>query len=161
MGGGDSDFNFFCDLLVPSLPICALKNPAAPFKYQIYPSAPSKTQLRPFSTIPTHLRLRKPSCALLAPSRSLSPLQKHSASKQAKRSAIPSSCLISMSATCLVMSNMSSCHAMSSCHVIMLETDPCVCPCQYSPTHVKDQNPCLCVQCPFQRSRPYSCSVHI
>ena len=40
-----------------------------------------------------------------------------------------------------------------SCHVT-LETDPCVCPCQYSPTHVKDQNPCLCVKCQFQRSRP-------
>ena len=39
---------------------------------------------------------------------------------------------------------MSSCHFVMSCHVVTLETDPCVCPCQYSPTHVKDQNPCLC-----------------
>ena len=46
-------------------------------------------------------------------------------------------------------------HVMSSCHVVMLETDPCVCPCQYSPTHVKDQNPCLCVKCQFQHSRPH------
>ena len=50
-------------------------------------------------------------------------------------------------------------HVVMSCHVIMFETDPCVCPCQYSPTHVKDQNPCLCVKCPFQRSHPHSFSV--
>ena len=52
-----------------------------------------------------------------------------------------------------IMSNMSfhdvmSCHHVMSCHVmschVTLETDPCVCHCQYSPTHVKDQNPCLC-----------------
>ena len=61
---------------------------------------------------------------------------------------MPSSCLISLSATCHAMSGM-------SCHVIRLETDPCVCPCQYSPTHVKDQNPCLCVKCQFQHSRPH------
>ena len=55
------------------------------------------------------------------------------------------------------MSNMSfhdnmSCHVLlnMSCHVVTLETDLCVCPCQYSPTHVKDQNPCLCVKCQFQ-----------
>ena len=48
-----------------------------------------------------------------------------------------------------------------SCHVVTLETDPCVCPCQYSPTHVKDQNPCLYAKCQFQRSPlPYSCSVY-
>ena len=41
---------------------------------------------------------------------------------------------------------MSSCHVMS-CHVVTLETDPCMCPCQYSPTHVTDQNPCLYVEC--------------
>ena len=39
---------------------------------------------------------------------------------------------------------MSSCHVVMSCHVVTLETDPYVCHCQYSPTHVKDQNPCLC-----------------
>ena len=39
---------------------------------------------------------------------------------------------------------MTSCHVVMSCHVVTLETDPCVCHCQYSPTHVKDQNPCLC-----------------
>ena len=53
---------------------------------------------------------------------------------------------------------MSSCHVVS-CHVVTLKTDSCVCPCQYSPTHVKDQNPCLCVKRPFQGSRPHSCSV--
>ena len=62
------------------------------------------------------------------------------------------------------MSNMSfhdviSRHVVMSCHVVTLETDPCVWPCQYSPTLVKDQNPCLCVKCQFQRSRPQSCSV--
>ena len=50
------------------------------------------------------------------------------------------------------MSNMSfhdvmSRHVVMSCHVVTLETDPCVCPCQHSPTHVKDQNPCLCAKC--------------
>ena len=35
-------------------------------------------------------------------------------------------------------------HVVMSCYVVTLETDPCVCPCQFSPTHVKDQNPCLC-----------------
>ena len=58
-----------------------------------------------------------------------------------------------------IMSNMSFHDVMSrhvmSCHVVPLETDPCVCPCQYSPTHVKDQKPCLCVNCQFQRSRPH------
>ena len=48
---------------------------------------------------------------------------------------------------CHVMSSchvvMSSCHVFMSCHVVTLETDPCVCHCQYSPTHVKDQNPCI------------------
>ena len=58
-----------------------------------------------------------------------------------------------------IMSNMSfhddmSRHVVMSCHVVTLETDPCVCPCQYSPTHVKDQNPCLCVKGQFQHSRP-------
>ena len=43
-------------------------------------------------------------------------------------------------------------HVVMSCHVVTLETDLCVCPCQYSPTHVKDQNPCLCVTCQFQHS---------
>ena len=43
-------------------------------------------------------------------------------------------------------------HVVMSCHVVTLETDPCVCPCQYSPTDVKDQNPCLCVNCQFQHS---------
>ena len=57
------------------------------------------------------------------------------------------------------MSNMSfhdvmSRHVVMSCHVVTLETDPCVCHCQYSPTHVKDQNPCLCVKGQFQRSPP-------
>ena len=47
---------------------------------------------------------------------------------------------------------MSSCHVVMSCHVVTLETDPCVCHCQYSPTHVKDQNPCLCAKCHFQYS---------
>ena len=37
------------------------------------------------------------------------------------------------------------CHVVMSYHVVTLESDPCVCPCQYSPTHVKDQNSCLCV----------------
>ena len=55
------------------------------------------------------------------------------------------------------MSNMSfhdvmSRHVVMSCHVVTLETDPCVCPCQHSPTHVKDQNPCLCAKCHFQPS---------
>ena len=45
-------------------------------------------------------------------------------------------------------------HVIMSCHVVTLETDPCVCPCQCSPTHVKDQNPCLCVKCPFQHFSP-------
>ena len=49
---------------------------------------------------------------------------------------------------------MTSCHVAISCHVVTLETDPCVCPCQYSPTHVKDKNPCLCVKCPFQHFAP-------
>ena len=36
-------------------------------------------------------------------------------------------------------------HVMSSCHVMSCHVrDPCVCHCQYSPIHVKDQNPCLC-----------------
>ena len=59
-----------------------------------------------------------------------------------------------------IMSNMSchvvmscrhvmSCHVIMSCHVVTLETDPCVCHCQYSPTHVKDHNPCLCAKCQF------------
>ena len=48
---------------------------------------------------------------------------------------------------------MTSCHTMS-CRVVTLETDPCVCPCQYSPTHVKDQNPCLSGKCQFQRRPP-------
>ena len=58
-----------------------------------------------------------------------------------------------------------SCHVIMACHVVTLETDPCVCPCQYSPTYVKDQNPCLCGKCHFQRSQPpplphfHSCSV--
>ena len=43
-------------------------------------------------------------------------------------------------------------HDVMSCHVVTLETDPCVCHCQYSPTHVKDQNPCLCAKCHFQPS---------
>ena len=43
-------------------------------------------------------------------------------------------------------------HVVMSCHVVTLETDPCVCHCQYSPTHVKDQNPCLCAKCHFQPS---------
>ena len=53
---------------------------------------------------------------------------------------------------------MSSCHVMSSrhvvmsCHVVTLETDPCVCHCQYSPTHVKDHNPCLWAKCQFSNS---------
>ena len=38
------------------------------------------------------------------------------------------------------MSNMLQ-HVIMSCHVVTLETDPCVCPCQYSTTHVKNQNP--------------------
>ena len=55
------------------------------------------------------------------------------------------------------MSNMSchdvmSRHFVMSCHVVTLETDPCVCHCQYSPTHVKDQNPCLCAKCQFSNS---------
>ena len=59
-----------------------------------------------------------------------------------------------------IMSNMS-CHVIMSCHVVTLETDPCVGHCQYSPTHVKDQNPCLCAKCHFQHSYPpYSCSVY-
>ena len=45
-------------------------------------------------------------------------------------------------------------HVVMSCHVITLETDPCVRPCQYSSTHVKDQNPCLCAKCQLQRSHP-------
>ena len=58
-----------------------------------------------------------------------------------------------------IMSNMSfhddmSRHVVMSCHVVTLETDPCVCHCQYSPTHVKDQNPCLCVKGQLQHSRP-------
>ena len=52
-----------------------------------------------------------------------------------------------------------SCHVAMSCHVVTLEIDPCVCPCQYSPTHVKYRNPCLCAKCPFQCSRPNSCIV--
>ena len=45
-----------------------------------------------------------------------------------------------------IMSNMSfhdvmSRHVVMSCHVVTLETDPCVCHCQYSPTHVKDPPP--------------------
>ena len=56
-----------------------------------------------------------------------------------------------------IMSNMSfhdvmSRHVVMSCHVVTLETDPCVCHCQYSPTHVKDQKPCLCWKCHFQPS---------
>ena len=62
-----------------------------------------------------------------------------------------------------IMSNMSfhdvmsrhvvmSCRHVMSCHVVTLETDSCVCHCQYSPTHVKDQNPCLCAKCHFQPS---------
>ena len=56
-----------------------------------------------------------------------------------------------------IMSNMSfhdvtSRHVVMSCHVVTLETDPCVYHCQYSPTHVKDQNPCLCAKCHFQPS---------
>ena len=47
--------------------------------------------------------------------------------------------------TCRTCHFMSSCHVISSCHVT-LETDLCVCHCQYSPTHVKDQNPCLCAK---------------
>ena len=63
-----------------------------------------------------------------------------------------------------IMSNISfhdvmSRHVVMSCHVVTLETDPCVCPCQFSPTHVKDQNPCLCVKGQFQRSRPPSPSL--
>ena len=74
---------------------------------------------------------------------------------QAKHSATPPFLPASMwGMTCQTFHFMMSCHAMSSCHVIMLETDPCVCPCQYSPTHVKDQNPCLCVKCPFQHLAP-------
>ena len=50
-------------------------------------------------------------------------------------------------------------HVAMSCHVITLETDPCVCPCQYSPIHAKVQNPCPCVRCPFKHPRPHSCSI--
>ena len=58
-----------------------------------------------------------------------------------------------------IMSNMSfhdvmSSHVVMSCHVVTLETDPCVCHCQYSPTHVKDQNPCLCGKCHFNVLTP-------
>ena len=72
-----------------------------------------------------------------------------------------------------IMSNMSrhvvmSCHVVMSrhvvmsCHVVTLETDPCVCPCQYSPTHVKDQNPCLCAKCQFQYSHhPPQLHLHV
>ena len=65
------------------------------------------------------------------------------------------------------MSNMSfhdvmSRHVVMSCHVVTLETDPCVCPCQYSPTHVKDQNPCLCAKCQFQHSHhPPQSHLHV
>ena len=65
------------------------------------------------------------------------------------------------------MSNMSchdvmSRHVVMSCHVVTLETDPCVCPCQYSPTHVKDQNPCLCAKCHFQPSHhPPQFHLHV
>ena len=66
-----------------------------------------------------------------------------------------------------IMSNMSfhdvmSRHVVMSCHVVMLETDPCVCHCQYSPTHVKDQNPCLCAKCHFQPSHhPPQLHLHV
>ena len=57
---------------------------------------------------------------------------------------------------------MSSCHVVMSCHVVTLETDPCVCHCQYSPTHVKDQNPCLCAKCHFQPSHhPPQLHLHV
>ena len=57
---------------------------------------------------------------------------------------------------------MSSCHVVMSCHVVTLETDPCVCHCQYSPTHVKDQNPCLCAKCQFQHSHhPPQLHLHV
>ena len=65
------------------------------------------------------------------------------------------------------MSNMSfhdvmSRHVVMSCHVVTLETDPCVCHCQYSPTHVKDQNPCLCAKCHFQPSHhPPQFHLHV
>ena len=65
------------------------------------------------------------------------------------------------------MSNMSchdvmSRHVVMSCHVVTLETDPCVCHCQYSPTHVKDQNPCLCAKCHFQPSHhPPQLHLHV
>ena len=52
-------------------------------------------------------------------------------------------------------------HVMS-CHVVTLETDPCVCHCQYLPTHVKDQNPCLCAKCQFQHSHhPPQLHLHV
>ena len=66
-----------------------------------------------------------------------------------------------------IMSNMSfhdvmSRHVVMSCHVVTLETDPCVCHCQYSPTHVKDQNPCLCAKCHFQPSHhPPQLHLHV
>ena len=60
-----------------------------------------------------------------------------------------------------IMSNMSF-HVVMSCHVVTLETDPCVCHCQYSPTHVKDQNPCLCAKCHFQPShKPPQLHLHV
>ena len=66
-----------------------------------------------------------------------------------------------------IMSNMSfhdvmSRHVVMSCHVVTLETDPCVCHCQHSPTHVKDQNPCLCAKCHFQPSHhPPQLHLHV
>ena len=47
-----------------------------------------------------------------------------------------------------------SCRDVMSCHVVTLETDPCVCPCQHSPTHVKDQNPCLCASMAASHDNP-------
>ena len=51
-------------------------------------------------------------------------------------------------------------HDMSnmSCHFVTLETDPCVCPCQYSPTHVK--LPASVQSVTFNVPTPYSCSVY-
>ena len=106
-------------------------------------------------TSPTHVRLKRQSLARKRPN-------------QTKHSATPPFQPASMwGTTCRTCHVMTSCHAMStgndmlnmSCHVVTLETDPCVCHCQYSPTHVKDQNPCLCAKCHFQHSNlPYSCT---
>ena len=125
----------------------------------------------PFQRSPTHVKDQYPCLCVKCPCPHSSPhasnMSVSSKSGSKKTKSDQTKCHAFFSACKHVggdMSNMSfddvmSFHDVMSCHVVTLETDPCVCPCQYSPTHVKDQNPCLRVKCLFQHSRPHSCSI--